>query len=173
MFIQKASEMGEGEIISEDDFRALSNQTDRLYLIALLIRPGVASFTTKLEFEHFPPLSAKNDELDVYILEWFDLPWTVVSIPMNQRSVAESVAAEVGLRFTDGIPLMFGDGKEEFFPLSGSNVFSLENIPGSPVYDGFKKAEELRHADIQNAEEVRTNFQDPIRDVLDKLKHFC
>lgn len=173
MRIQKASEIGDGEIVSEDVFRALAQQTDRLFLVCMLLRPGVATFTTRLEFEHFPPLTAANAELDLYTVEWSDLPWAVISIPKTKRHLAEEVAEQCGLRIADGIPWVIGGDGDQHFPLHGPNVFTMENVRESKVYDGIQQAEEMKQDDIEQAKAIAAAHEAPIADVIKALKQIC
>ena len=109
----------------------------KLHVVAWMGRPGVVDFVKRLEFEHYPPLSAKNDLFEAAIVNWPDdepmMRWYVLSFPREDRPQVEALAKECGLRFADGIPtLLQGDALEPmFFPMRGDNVWSLESIPES------------------------------------------
>lgn len=116
----------------------LGKDTSKLHLIVDMQRIGASLFNVKMEYTHFPPRSDKNKLFDMCMLKWptkDDFLWSVASIPIEYRSIAEELAKECGLRLADGIPTIFNQDGAYQFPLTGSTVFTLENIAGHKVYN--------------------------------------
>lgn len=97
-------------------------------------RPGVRLCAIKLEHTYFIPGTPSNEEFLLRIFEWCGMIWIMISIPREKSNLMEKVAAECGLRIADGVPTLIGSGAYNPFPFNDSSVFTLENIPGHPIY---------------------------------------
>ncbi len=65
----------------------------------------------------------------------------VIQIPIEERPIAEAVAAKYDMRFADGVPTMLtGEGTKQY-PLSGDNVWTIEQSGGG--YMDVTKEDEL------------------------------
>lgn len=144
-----------------------SLEPDRFTIISWATRPGAIRFSMALEYGHFPPGTKANDDYELAILEWADLPWWIVVIPLAARATAEHVAEEHGMRLANGVPRMFGamigktaamgatrPGRVMFggrqlvvtksFPVDHDRAYTLENAGGSPVHLGIGGEQFLR-----------------------------
>jgi len=132
----------------ENDLQEAAKDPTRFHIVGDMHRIGVSLFMVKLEYTHYPPRSGKNHLFDLRILKWpADMPmhWVICSIPIEDRPLAEQVIEECGLRLADGTPIVLGGAAgEQFFPMSGPTVFSLENCHGHPIYGDHAAAEKLR-----------------------------
>lgn len=99
-------------------------------------RPGVADCFMTLEHTCYPPDTPKNDDFYLILIRWQEMDWGVVGIPEGDRPYMERAAAACGLRVADGIPFVLSGTGTHKFPVSGPNVFTLENVKGHPVYQG-------------------------------------
>ncbi len=97
-------------------------------------RPGVEDCIQMLEQSYYKPGTDRNHLFIMRVLEWQDMLWVIVSIPIGEKAHMERVAQVNGLRVANGVPTMLsGDGVHRF-PVSNDRVFTLENISGHPVY---------------------------------------
>jgi hypothetical protein len=103
-------------------------------------RPGVIECFQDLEETHYPPGTQKNEQFLLAVIEWQDVTWGVAGIPLSDRPLMDATAAKHGLRVADGIPLAFSGGGAHWFPISNERVFTLENVPGHPVYNKPEEA---------------------------------
>lgn len=102
-------------------------------------RPGVQDCFQMLEFTHFKPGTSRNEFYHLRVFEWEGILWGVVSIPIVEKHLMESVAQANRLRVANGIPTMLSGKEMTQFPISNERVFTLENISGHPVYhSGWK-----------------------------------
>lgn len=140
------------------DYAHLQKAADtpgRTHFIVQCDRLGSQLFCMKLEYEHFPPRSVKNNLFDLFIAKWpppeedtdgFTLMWYILGIPEEQKHLAEKVAKECGLKIKEEIPIIFSNAKEYTFPMNGPRVFSIESNPKSRIYENdsevFKKLRE-------------------------------
>ncbi len=125
------------------------NANDRFGIVGGPHRIGFAKFITRLEWEHYDPKNEKlNDRFQIFIINHGGLPFIVISIPLEDRHLAEKIAAECDLRFTDGVPAVFGGGSHNpSFPIQHRNLWSVENLPDSGVYGGDR--DELKNKEDQ------------------------
>lgn|GEM_PF-2306353 len=118
------------------------------HVIGATLRPGVTEFATRLEHEHYRPGTPKNCRYRLTIVNWPQedpMQFFVVSFPVEDRATAEKLAGECGLRFADGVPLLFANGKEYWFPMQGDNCWNLENVQGWTLANYQDKLASERH----------------------------
>lgn len=151
------------------DLQKAANDPSRFHIVGDINRIGVNLFMVKLEYTHYPPRSGKNHLFDVRILKWphddFNF-WAICSIPTEDRSLAERIIEECGLRLAHGTPIMLCGGKEHYFPMQGENVWSLENCHGHPIYNDRAAAEKLRGEHNREIETILENDNIKIRQEL-------
>ncbi len=139
-----------------DYLRNFIKDVNLIHYVCMMTRPGVEEFVTKLEFLHYEPLTTRNDLLSIHTLVWNELPWIIISVPLKEKHFSENLLPLCGLRVVDGIPMMFGAGCNEQFPISGNNVFTLENVSGHPVYQNNAKINQtMCTAEAQSVEDTR------------------
>ncbi|MCR4286097.1 MAG: hypothetical protein NUW00_04355 [Candidatus Kaiserbacteria bacterium] len=97
-------------------------------------RPGVLDCFQTLENSYFHPGTPRNHLFILRVLEWMDILWGVVSIPIGEKHLMERSAQLNRLKVADGVPTMFVDDGAYHFPVSNERVFTLENIRGHPIY---------------------------------------
>ena len=100
-------------------------------------RPGVADCFQTLEFNYFKPGTPRNHVFVLRVIEWQEVVWGVVSIPIQEKHLMEKTAQVNRLRVANGVPTMLTSDGIHQFPVSNERVFTLENIPGHPVYHQF------------------------------------
>lgn len=112
---------------SDAEFLRLGRVHPRLLIAALEMRLGVALFAVRLEYGHYKPGTARNDDFQVMRLCWQGDFYHVFSVPLADKPLADAAAKQTGMRLADGVPHCFQAGKRSVFPLSGPNVWTLEN----------------------------------------------
>lgn len=139
------------------DINELLNRRDLVHYIGMVNppRPGIRECFTTLEYIHFPPGTALNDEFQLAVVEWNDIGWIIVSIPLTKASLMETVARQCGLRVADGIPMMVtGEGFERF-PFTNGNTYVLENQSGHPIYRNDPIVnKQLHNAEMETVERI-------------------
>jgi hypothetical protein len=102
------------------------NDAERFYMVCDTRRNGCFEFLKALEYVHYPP---PNNAFDCLMTMWQRSPYAIASVPLVDCELAKSVALdeEVGMRLADGVPTLFADGARHDFPLTGDNVWTLEN----------------------------------------------
>jgi len=106
-----------------------------LALVAGQYRPGVMQFSTTLEYTHYKPETPRNSLFKMFCCMFDDLPYFVFLTPWEDKALVTEHAAACGLRIANGIPLVISSEGSKFFPTGDHpHLFSLENLPDSPVY---------------------------------------
>jgi hypothetical protein len=97
-------------------------------------RPGVLDCVQLLEYTYFPPWTERNALFHARVIEWQDIMWSMISIPIGDREMMDKSAMANRLRVANGVPIVFSGGEMYSFPAGNERVFTLENIKGHPVY---------------------------------------
>ena len=63
------------------------------------------------------------------------------------------------MRVAEGVPMMLSSKGKVRFPLSGKNVFTLENARGSRIYDGVKAQKELLREEYGKIQAITDGFR--------------
>lgn len=135
--------------LSAKELARVCANPDRFNIVMAVQRPGVAIFSSRLEFEHFKPDTQRNMLFDLYHSEvQGGLYFITVSIPKEDRHFAEKIAREEKLRIVDGVPHFITPQGISVFPVNSPNTFTLENGPDHPCnkpgFDPVKaQAEEI------------------------------
>lgn len=133
---------------SDSRIQAHFDAGDRFGIVGFIGRIGFIKFITRLEYEHYDPKNeALNDRYQMIMIDHEDLKFVLISIPLEDRHLAEKIAAECDLRFADGVPTFVGSEGIVRFPIQHKNIWSCENLPTSGVYKG--KAAELEAEEQQ------------------------
>ena len=134
MKVQRADDQGVYRDEAEAEWKAFFAKPDILHLTCYILRPGASGFCMDLERLHYPSGTPANTLFELRVVEWYGTHWFVVSIPLADRTHAESAAAANGLRITPGRPAMCDAHGWHDFPIKAEHLFSLENVRGHPVY---------------------------------------
>jgi hypothetical protein len=126
-----------------------------MHIATYAVRPGSAAFARVLELKYYRPGTPRNDQFNISFIRDFGgpgmPPWVVIHIPLIDRTIAEQVAKETGMKLADGLPFIFSGNERHEFPLQ-ERVLTLENAPSSKVYDG---PDGVREIEEQGAEMIR------------------
>lgn len=157
---------GDGDLFfeSEEDLCIFVQNDAYIHFVCMKNRLGTEELTTKLEFTHYKPQTARNDLMVLRVLLWSGIVWFVISIPASEKYLMEEVVSLCGMRIVNGVPTIFEEGKISQFPIKSDNVFTLENVRDHPVYQNdpsintaLKIAEQETIEKIRNGEEVKKN----------------
>ena len=141
---------------TEEEFCVFAEDESRTHYVCMISRPGIQECATKLEHMHYKPLTPRNDLMSLRALLWNEIPWFVISVPTEEKHLLEELVGTCGLRVANGIPMMLGAGCRERFPISGENVFTLENVAGHPVYRNDDTINHAMHVmEEEAAEQIR------------------
>lgn len=147
---------GEYSYETEETFSAFAENDRLTHYVCIHSRPGFEELSTKLEHTHYKPLTIRNELMHMRALLWNDVLWYVLSMPSIEKHLLENMAGLCGMRIANGVPMMIGRNCREQFPISGKNVFTLENISGHPVYQNDELLNRaILHAEEQAAESIR------------------
>lgn len=105
-----------------------------VHFVAMLQRPGVSACMETLEETHYKPGTDANGLFELRLKNWEGIIGVIVSIPVEDKPKMERAAAANGLRIANGVPHMISGGKVSHFPIENDWIFTLENVPGHPVY---------------------------------------
>lgn len=134
--------------VTTAQIQAHFDANDRFGMVGFMGRVGFSKFITRLEHEHYDPKDeVLNNRYQMFLIEYGGLTFVLISIPLEDRHLAEKIATECDLRFVDGLPSVFGGGENSAFPIRHKNIYSCENLPTSGVYTGNREsleAEEQR-----------------------------
>ena len=97
-------------------------------------RPGVSDCFETLERRYFPPGTPRNHLYILRILNWMDIGWGIVSIPIGEKNLMERAAQVNRLRIVSGVPTMLTAHATHHFPVSNERIFTLENTRDHPMY---------------------------------------
>lgn len=145
----------------------------RIHYICMLSppRPGVNLFASILEYKFYPPNTPKNAEFIMQILRWEGLVYSVISIPMKEKSYAEAVAKTVGMRIANGVPTMFDSpGEPKFFPVRVDHAFTIENEPGHPIYSSGAHAKRFLEVEKVLCDMIYMGGGSDVEQALEKIK---
>lgn len=129
---------GDGTFVEEsnEDFQMFLNDPFFVHYVGMINppRPGVVECIELLGHTHFAADTPRNDLFHLRVAGWMGMTWAIVSIPIEDKALMEKAAEESGLRAVQGIPVIL-EGKEVYrFPAANERCFTLENMPGHPVY---------------------------------------
>ncbi len=150
----------------------LKNDQTRMHLVGAHVRPGVLRFATMFEWVYFKPGTSDEHRFQMLVVRWEGIDFFVVSFPMSFAQVVDRFLAVSDLVMTDGIPTLLGDGPPKFFPADGPTVFSLENRPGSAVYDdpaAFRHESPVRRQEAEFCAWVRATEGAHVHHVLEGM----
>ncbi len=144
----------EGLPLDHQSFISMSKDKDKLFIVCMTGCPGIRSFIMSLEYSHFPPGTPMNDLFQYYLSKWEEMQWEIVQVPIKYKDLVWKVAEENRMRIVDGVPQLIGGGEQKPFPLTGDNVFTVENERNSKVYEGRTASQEVMKEDIKRAKSI-------------------
>jgi hypothetical protein len=132
-----------------------------LNIVVGMSRPGASLFSSRLEYENYPPGTKFNEAFQFYIITWFEIPWIVISIPIEDKPKAEVLLDELKLNLVDGVPTMLGGIKSEQFPINHKNTFAIENRKDHPIHTGEITAQEFLKKESIECEKIFSSYLQP------------
>ena len=103
------------------------NDPEQFYVVAMATRNGVHDFMHEVEFTLFAPDTPKNDLFELSTLVWKGMLYLICGVPKEYGERLKVIARSQGMKVCDGVPTMMAQGEKTIFPLSGPNVWTLEN----------------------------------------------
>lgn len=119
---------------SPEELAAFVANSGFIHYVGMLIPPrrGFLEWMQALEHMHFKPRTPRNDLFHLRVIEWEDIAWGIVSIPIDDKDKAEELLRVYALRAADGVPTLISSGAARQFPVSNPRVFTIENSYGRP-----------------------------------------
>lgn len=155
--------------LTDEDLQRRANEPGKIHFCVHLGRPGARLFGVYLEYTHFAPRTSRNIDFEMTIVKWpkkpIQLNWVVFTIPAVSMNCAEAAAKASGLVIKESIPVIFGGGEPQRFPMESHSVYSLESNPASRVYEG--KSDEIEAAETK---EIQRTFQEDVRKHREELR---
>jgi hypothetical protein len=111
--------------VQEIDF--IPGHLKSIYIVCNLHRLGAATFLTRLEHEHYPPDTTKNDDFHVFHIFYNKLPYYVIEIPVKDYPIIVSLADQCGFKPVQGKPQSMGDEEKFNLQCPDFSCFTLEN----------------------------------------------
>lgn len=118
---------------TDEEIQAVCNDPNNVSYVCMGFRPGIRAWMTEIEVTRFRPGTLRNDEFHMVLMKWPDgvpLLWLIIIFDKSEQEFAESILWKNGLRkVEEGFTQMVMGGKKglEKFPITGDNVFFLEN----------------------------------------------
>lgn len=136
---------------SDEHFQEFFKNERFMHYVGMISPPrlGVEEFVSLVEHRHFKPGTLRNELFIMRIIDLEDITWLIMSIPVEDISLAESAAGECGLRIANGVPTMISGNGFQRFPADNERVFTLENRSDHPTYRNDSVSERV----ILNAEQ--------------------
>jgi hypothetical protein len=147
---------------SYEQIAGLSENKDYFYVVSMLDRPGANLFAVSLEYRYFQPGTVINNSFQMRLVKWpcmDSLLWYIITVPISYKEICFSVAQECKMRLADGVPFILASDREEWFPLRGDNVYTLENQSDSLIYQGPKGVARAKEEEEQACERIFEDFR--------------
>jgi hypothetical protein len=128
-----------------------------LYIIGCLMRPGVLTFATDLEYHHYPPDTDLNDAYNIYRITYAEAPFYIIEIPSKDYKIAEQVAAIMNLKLQNGKPYNALAG-EFRLACDSHSCFSLETLDHTAMPDDASKALRCEYEIV--CKKIKSNVED-------------
>lgn len=126
----------ENEKVSTETVAALAHDNETFWIAGMVspLRVGVRLFAVQLEHEYYKPATPRNDLFKMIQIDFDEMTFIVIGIPLDERHLAELVAANVDMRISDGIPTVIDAGGIKRFAMDSDQVCTLVNARESLVY---------------------------------------
>lgn len=126
--------MGHVSPATTEEIQAVCNDPNKVTYCCFSFRPGIRAWMTEIEITKFRPGTLRNDDFHMVLMKWpegLDALWIIIIFDKSEQKFAESILWKNGLRkvkdgFTQHV-INPHDKTIEKFPISGPNVFFLEN----------------------------------------------
>ncbi len=141
---------------TNEDLQKFLQDERFIHYVCMAMRHGIGECITLLEFRDYRPGTERNELLIMRTIDWCEMPWFAISIPIGEKHLMEAAARESGLRVANGIPMMFGGTEVNQFPMCNKRVFTLENVSGHPIYRNDKDVDTaLREGEYESIKRIR------------------
>jgi hypothetical protein len=153
--IQKADAVGlKVELENPDVLLELDQDISKVHVIGMFLWPGVELFATRLEHEHFNPLTDRESLLELRHIEWMGLLFMMITIPFQDWKLIHRTAEAVGLRVSTGIPMVINCNDYFCFPMRSFRIRSLEYC-GSPFRWGSDQHRDVLRMENLECDKIR------------------
>lgn len=131
--------MEEDKAVTRAAIQSHFDAGDRFGFVGMFERLGFMSLMCHLEYEKYPPHNKElNNRFQLFIIDHQDIRFLLISVPLEDRHIAERYASQYGCKFADGVPTVFCGQGDPLFPIQHKHIWSVENTPGHAVYSpGF------------------------------------
>jgi hypothetical protein len=139
---------------------ALGLDRSLLNYVTMMDRPGSRFFATYLEYTFYAPGDlARMRPFQSRIVRWVDIYWNVITIPTADLARARQAANRAELLIKHGSPATIKAEGIADFPLRAANVFTLESVPGAPLYRGLTSTRLARALEDEECEEIVRDYE--------------
>ncbi len=87
--------------------------------------PGASQCMIDCEDTHYTPGTKRNELFTLHILKWEGLHFGIFSVPLEERTLLESILTKHGMRLTKNTAIMFSSKGSSMFPLKGEHLYML------------------------------------------------
>ena len=122
------------EVISFESINRILLGQPKIGLIGMEGRVGVRSFMVFFEHRYFPPGTSWNADFEYFLVKWEHMLWEICIFPDTRLAKADALLAKLGLRRSDGVPMVIDSEGAHPFPIQLPNIYTLENVPGHFIY---------------------------------------
>lgn len=112
----------------------MKERRNMIWLIGLLIRPGVPLASVAIEYILYPPDTDKNNHFESLVTDWEGITFSILGVPKQDKPSWRPYIRASGLTIANGVPTLVGDGQVKQFPVNLPTLFSLEFRSGHICY---------------------------------------
>lgn len=135
MKITISDERGNSREEALSDFQEFIGRKEYIHFTGLFNRDGVQPFVEFIEHEYYKPFTNRNPLFHFRVIEWEDMTFVFMSIPVMERHYIDNNASKFGLRIADGVPTLISGTSTKIFPANNERVYTFENVSGHPTYE--------------------------------------
>ena len=123
--------------------------TDHVYLILGMFRPGAVTFMTRMEYEYFFPTNPTLNDLYSVNMHKFDgQTYVVIGFPRQYLEQAKKLAKKLSLRLLSGVPTSIDSNKHPVhFPIESASD-STYTITNQSTYT-LEQAQQVIRLEVQ------------------------
>lgn len=132
---------GEGIEESPKDTAVFFDDPHYIHFVGMIgpPRPGVMESFQALEHTHYKPLTPRNDLYHFRVLDFEEILFGIVSIPITEKNLMEAVAEAHGLRIVrDTVAIISGNGMKPF-PIQNDRMYMLVTARDNPPTSKFPR----------------------------------
>lgn len=135
------------EELTRDRLREVDRDRSKLKIITEAFRPGAYVACRGIELKFYRPGSTKNDLYDFYSVNFDDISYFVMAVPMKDKGMIEAFLKEHGLRLQNGIPHSISAQGMKVFPMRDDSCFQLGGTDNNVMYSGPSAADAVREGE--------------------------